>query len=959
MQDTSEDAPHELQVVAFSARGEDPTPAVFRWSVDSTPLTVNGFSADTPSHKREAKFSFSYQRSAQSSEASDMPSGFECKLDDEEYEPCGRPAGATSWSKTYPGLSKGDHVLSVRVFDQVGNASDPVTHQWTVGDAYSFLAAPDTRWPDVVGTEVRSVISDRCGGWYVGGTFTGVGNDVGFSNLAHITASKTVDATWVPIVSGGIRTMLLSSDRRTLYVGGEFTSVNGIGRSHLAAVTTPLATGCGLAAGNAVTGWDPDPNNYVHALAFPTARNGGESYVYAAGAFSSFNGATVTRRKLAELRTTDSGTVVESWDPDVNNTATLYALATFNDSLYVGGTGMTTIGGAARNNLAELVASTAQATSWEPNPNGAVYSIKHRRKAVFDDVVPGNQLPTLFVGGSFTQIGNPPKEPARGGRDRGIRRRGRDALEPGRYRRRDDDFLPITTYNTVLGGSFGVTTQGGRFEQLGVDAIWISPFCKTPMKDYGYDVADYCAVDPLFGTLADFDAMLAEAHRLGLKVMMDFVPSTPATSTPGSRRAARAATTPRPTGTSGPTPGPTAPAQQLAGRVRRQRLGVGAAPRPVLPAQLPQGAARPQLPQPAGDRGAARPRPASGSSAASTASASTRSTSASTTRSCATTRRAALRSAGGSAPGSPFAMQGQLWNKARPELIELFLKPLHALTERYPGKVLLGEISGDDALLRAAEYTNGGGLDIAYSFDLLTAPARPGASAARSSIWRGRSATAGAAGRSATTTSAAWSPAGAATIRPRACAGWCRCCWAPCAARSASTRARSWGWRRPRSPSSSSGTRSASPSGPPSPAATAAARRCPGSAPARGRLHRAASPGCRSRRATAAARSTLQDPDPASALNTTRAFLNWRRERAAAAGPARSVPARARGSVLAFERADEADRILCLFNLGGEPQLYRAPASRCSTPASPARAPPSRAATVELPPWGYAFAHLD
>ena len=62
-------------------------------------------------------------------------------------------------------------------------------------------------------------------------------------------------------------------------------------------------------------------------------------------------------------------------------------------------------------------------------------------------------------------------------------------------------------------------------QQLGVDAIWISPFFKSPMKDYGYDVADYCAVDPLFGTLADFDALLAEAHRLGLKVMMDFVPS--------------------------------------------------------------------------------------------------------------------------------------------------------------------------------------------------------------------------------------------------------------------------------------------------------------------------------------------------------------------------------------------------------------------------------------------------
>ena len=105
----------------------------------------------------------------------------------------------------------------------------------------------------------------------------------------------------------------------------------------------------------------------------------------------------------------------------------------------------------------------------------------------------------------------------------------------------------------------GITRRLEYIEQLGVDAIWISPFCKSPMKDYGYDVADYCAVDPLFGTLADFDALLAEAHRLGLKVMMDFVPQPhQRPASPGSRRAGRAATTPRPTGTSGPTPSATA-----------------------------------------------------------------------------------------------------------------------------------------------------------------------------------------------------------------------------------------------------------------------------------------------------------------------------------------------------------------------------------------------------------------
>lgn len=59
--------------------------------------------------------------------------------------------------------------------------------------------------------------------------------------------------------------------------------------------------------------------------------------------------------------------------------------------------------------------------------------------------------------------------------------------------------------------------------RLGVDAIWISPFFTSPMRDFGYDVADYCDVDPIFGTLDDFDTLVARAHALGLKVMIDQV----------------------------------------------------------------------------------------------------------------------------------------------------------------------------------------------------------------------------------------------------------------------------------------------------------------------------------------------------------------------------------------------------------------------------------------------------
>ena len=69
----------------------------------------------------------------------------------------------------------------------------------------------------------------------------------------------------------------------------------------------------------------------------------------------------------------------------------------------------------------------------------------------------------------------------------------------------------------------GITQRLDYVASLGVDGIWISPFFTSPMRDFGYDVADYCAVDPLFGTLEDFDALIARAHELGLKVIIDQV----------------------------------------------------------------------------------------------------------------------------------------------------------------------------------------------------------------------------------------------------------------------------------------------------------------------------------------------------------------------------------------------------------------------------------------------------
>ncbi|WP_095012049.1 alpha-glucosidase [Tsuneonella mangrovi] len=69
----------------------------------------------------------------------------------------------------------------------------------------------------------------------------------------------------------------------------------------------------------------------------------------------------------------------------------------------------------------------------------------------------------------------------------------------------------------------GVTSRLDYLSALGVDGVWLSPFFRSPMRDFGYDISDYCDVDPIFGTLADLDALLAKAHDRGLKVIIDQV----------------------------------------------------------------------------------------------------------------------------------------------------------------------------------------------------------------------------------------------------------------------------------------------------------------------------------------------------------------------------------------------------------------------------------------------------
>jgi len=267
----------------------------------------------------------------------------------------------------------------------------------------------------------------------------------------------------------------------------------------------------------------------------------------------------------------------------------------------------------------------------------------------------------------------------------------------------------------------GITRKLDYIAGLGVDAIWISPFFKSPMKDFGYDISNYRAVDPLFGRLDDFDQLLEVAHEKGLRVLIDQVLSHTSDQHPWFQESRRSRDNPKADWYvwADPKPDGTPPNNWLAvfgGRAwewepRRGQyyLHNFLASQPDLNFHNPQ--VRAQMLKEVAfwlDRGVdgmrldvvnfyfhdaqLRDNPA---------------------------KPLAERRWAGASPDNPYAFQYHRYDHTRPENLD-FLQDLRWLVDRYPARVTLGEVGADDSLKTMAEYISGNHrLHLAYSFDLL------------------------------------------------------------------------------------------------------------------------------------------------------------------------------------------------------------------------------------------------
>jgi len=273
-----------------------------------------------------------------------------------------------------------------------------------------------------------------------------------------------------------------------------------------------------------------------------------------------------------------------------------------------------------------------------------------------------------------------------------------------------------------IGDLPGIIEKLDYIADLGVDAIWISPIFKSPMKDFGYDISDYREIDPMFGTLDDFDRLVSKAHNLGLSVIIDQVLSHTSDQHQWFQQSRESKNNEKSdwyvwsdAKADGSQPNNWlsifgGPAWQW--EPRRQQYYL----HNFLTSQPDLNFHNPEVRQASLDniefwlkRGVdgfrldainfcfhdaqLRDNPAKPSD---------------------------KRAGRGFTEDNPYAFQYHYYNNTQPENIP-FIKQIRALLDRYPGSVALGEISSEDSLATMAEYTEGDDrLHMGYSFELLT-----------------------------------------------------------------------------------------------------------------------------------------------------------------------------------------------------------------------------------------------
>ncbi len=284
----------------------------------------------------------------------------------------------------------------------------------------------------------------------------------------------------------------------------------------------------------------------------------------------------------------------------------------------------------------------------------------------------------------------------------------------------------LDTNGDGVGDLPGILAGLDHIASLGVDAIWISPFFTSPMADFGYDIADFRGVDPLFGTLDDFDRVLAKAHALGLKVMIDQVLSHCSVDHPWFQESRQSRDNPKADWFvwADAKPDGTPPNNWLSifggvawtweprrcqyylhnflssqPQLNFHHPDVRAAQLDNLKFWLDRGVDGFRLDSinfPFHDA-RLRDNPA---------------------------KPPELRTGRGFSADNPYAFQYHYYNNTQPENLGL-LEDVRALLDRYPDAGALGEISSEDSLATTAEYCTHRRLHMGYSFELLTPDCSP------------------------------------------------------------------------------------------------------------------------------------------------------------------------------------------------------------------------------------------